>query len=156
MPLNDSYITERVSPIIREYAPNAVILQEKYTGTTLERPEWKKLMKVVKPNDTIIFDEVSRMSRNADEGFEEYQRLFELGVNLVFLRQQHLNTETYRTALNTSIEMTGQEIADIYIQATNQVLMLLAKNQIKIGFEQAEQEIQQLHERTKIQRVMYS
>ena len=72
-----------------------------------------------------------------------------MGVNLVFLRQKHLNSETYKTALNISIEMTGQEIADIYIQATNQVLMLLAKNQIKIGFEQAEQEIKQLHERTK-------
>lgn len=140
---------ERQIRAIKEYDSNALIIQEKFTGATLDRPEWKKLMKVIKTNDTIIFDEVSRMSRNADEGFEEYQRLFEMGVNLIFLRQPHINTTTYRTALNNSVEMTGEEIADIYLEATNRVLMLLAKNQIKLAFEQSELELQQLHERTK-------
>lgn len=140
---------ERQIRNIKEYDPNALIIQEKYTGTTQDRPEWKKLMKVIKPSDTIIFDEVSRMSRNADEGFEEYERLFNAKVNLVFLRQPHINTVTYRTALSNSIEMTGIEVADIYLEATNRVLMLLAKNQIKLAFEQSELEIQQLHTRTK-------
>lgn len=140
---------ERQIRSIKEYDPNALILKEKYTGTTLERPEWKKLMKVIKPTDTIVFDEVSRMSRNADEGFEEYERLFNMNINLVFLSQPHINTTIYRAALNNSVEMTGFEVADIYLEATNRVLMLLAKNQIKLAFEQSETEIQQLHARTK-------
>ncbi|MBD5128653.1 MAG: recombinase family protein [Ruminococcaceae bacterium] len=140
---------ERQIRNIKEYDRDALIIQEKFTGTTLDRPEWRKLMKNIKPTNTIVFDEVSRMSRDADEGFEEYERLFNLGVNLVFLRQQHINTATYRTALNKSIEMTGNEVADIYLEATNRVLMLLAKNQIKLAFEQSELEIQQLHTRTK-------
>lgn len=140
---------ERQLRNIKEYDCNSVIIQEKYSGTTLDRPEWKKLMKVIKPNDTIVFDEVSRMSRDSDEGFEEYERLFNMKVELVFLRQPHINTVTYRTALNTSIQMTGNEVADIYLEATNQVLMLLAKNQIKLAFEQSELEVQQLHTRTK-------
>lgn len=108
----------------------------------MERPEWQKLMKVIKPSDTIIFDEVSRMSRNADEGFKEYERLFNLGVNLVFLRQHHIDTSVYKNALNVSIEKTGHKITDLYVQATNDALMLLAKEQIQLGFQQAEIELQ--------------
>ena len=49
--------------------PTAIIIQEVFTGTkTTGRKEWEKLLKQVKPGDTIIFDSVSRMSRNADEG----------------------------------------------------------------------------------------
>jgi len=106
-------------------------------------------MKVIKPNDTIVFDEVSRMSRDADEGFAEYERLYNINVNLVFLRQPHINSDVYRTALSNTIEMTGIEIADIFLTATNKLLLLLANNQIKLAFEQSELEIKQLHTRTK-------
>ena len=44
------------------------IYREVYTGTTFDRPEWKKLRKRLSAGDTVIFDSVSRMSRNADEG----------------------------------------------------------------------------------------
>lgn len=140
---------ERQIRSIKEYDRDALMIQEKYSGTTLDRPEWNKLMKVIKSADVIVFDEVSRMSRNADEGFEEYERLFNMNVDLVFLSRPHISTMTYRTALNNSIEMTGVKIADIYLEATNRVLMLLAKDQIKLAFAQSETEIQQLHTRTK-------
>lgn len=133
---------------ILQYDPEADIFQEKYSGVTLARPKWKELMKKIKPNDTIIFDEVSRMSRDAAEGFAEYERLFNMGVNLVFLRQPHVNSDVYRTARNNTIEMTGEELADIILEATNKLLFTLAKNQIKLAFEQSELEIKQLHKRT--------
>ena len=55
---------------------DAVVLKEAYTGTTTDRPEWNKLYKKIKAGDTIVFDSVSRMSRNADEGIELYMDLF--------------------------------------------------------------------------------
>lgn len=134
---------------ILQYAPDAKIFQEKYSGVTLARPEWKKLMKAIEPNDTIVFDEVSRMSRNAEEGFKEYERLFKMNVNLIFIRQPHVNSDVYRTALSNTIEMTGIKYADIFLNATNTFLLLLAENQIKLAFEQSELEIKQLHTRTK-------
>lgn len=89
------------------------------------------------------------MSRNAEEGFEEYERLFNLGVNLIFLKEKYISTETYNQAISNSIELTGNEIADEYIKATNKVLMILAKQQIKIAFEQSEKEVTDLQQRTK-------
>lgn len=38
------------------------IYTEKFTGTKIERPEFEKLLKRIRPGDTIIFDSVSRMS----------------------------------------------------------------------------------------------
>ncbi len=88
------------------------------------------------------------MSRNADDGEQEYMELFEKGVNLVFLKEPHINTDTYRQALQSSITSVGNDIADIYINATNEVLKLLAKRQIQLAFEQAQKEVDDLHERT--------
>lgn len=139
---------ERQLRNIFEYESKARIYKEAYTGTTQARPEWIKLRKKLKPGDTVIFDSVSRLSRNAAEGFMEYKELFELGVNLVFLKEAFINTDTYRKALSQELQLTGNEIADEYIRATNRVLLLLAEKQIQIAFEQAEKEVSDLHERT--------
>ncbi len=133
---------------IKEFESNTIIVSEAYTGTKQDRPEWVKLLKKIKENDTIILDSVSRMSRNADEGFNEYEQLYNMGVNLIFLKERHIDTFTYRNALKQQISTTGNEIADTYIEATNKVLMILAKQQIKLAFEQAEKEVEDLHKRT--------
>ena len=146
-------IERQVRNILEKY-PNAYIVKEYYTGTKLEgRKEWIKLYNLVKKEAEkgktvmIVFDSVSRMSRNADEGFKVYQELFELGVTLEFLKEPHINTDTYRKALTVDIKMTGTN-ADILLKAVKEYLMELAKEQIKIGFNQAEKEVQDLHVRT--------
>ena len=146
-------IERQVRNILETY-PNAYIVKEYYTGTKLEgRKEWIKLYNLVKKEAEkgktvmIVFDSVSRMSRNADEGFKVYQELFELGVTLEFLKEPHINTDTYRKALTVDIKMTGTN-ADILLKAVKEYLMELAKEQIKIAFNQAEKEVQDLHVRT--------
>lgn len=141
-------IERQIRNIESEY-PKAVIRQEAFTGTTTDRPEWNKLYKHVKKGDTIVFDSVSRMSRNAEEGIKTYFELMERGVTLVFLKEAYINTETYKESCSKSLEFTGNEIADCYIEATNKVLKILAEKQIMIAFEQAEKEVTDLHERTK-------
>ena len=133
---------------IEEYNDTAIIFKEAYTGTTQERPQWKRLLSKVKSGDTIIFDSVSRMSRNAEEGFTEYQRLYNIGVGLVFLKERHIDTSTFKSALNQQLDLTGNEIADEYLRATNNVLMILAKQQIRLAFEQAQKEVDDIHNRT--------
>ncbi len=130
--------------------PNAVIVKEVYTGTKKTgRKGLERILLKVQEGDTIIFDSVSRMSRNADEGIELYMSMYDKGVNLVFLKEPHINTETYRLAIAKSIQTIGNDIADIYIRATNEVLMLLAKEQIRQTFEQSEKEVADLHQRTR-------
>ena len=134
---------------IENIYPKAIIIKEAYTGTKIEgRTEFNKLLNRVKEGDTIVFDSVSRMSRNAEEGFELYKELFNKGVNLVFLKEQYINTDTYKETLNTNINMTGTEV-DFVLEGINKYLLALAEKQIKIAFEQAEKEVMDLRQRTK-------
>ena len=64
-------IDRQIRNIKAEY-PTAHIVQEAYTGTSIFRPEWLKLYRVLKSGDMVVFDSVSRMSRNAEEGFTLY------------------------------------------------------------------------------------
>ncbi len=69
---------ERQLRNIKAAYPAAVILQEAYTGTKVEgRREFEKLLRTVKRGDTIVFDSVSRMSRNAEAGFALYRSFLE-------------------------------------------------------------------------------
>lgn len=139
---------ERQERNIKAEYGNAVIFKEAYTGTKIDRPIFNKLLNIVKQGDTIVFDSVSRMSRNSEEGFILYQELFNKGVELVFLKEKHINTETYKKALTNNIEMTGTNV-DFILEGVNKYLLSLAKEQIKIAFDQAEKEVEDLHQRTK-------
>lgn len=137
-----------------EVFPEAHVIKEIYTGTKTDgRKEWNKLYKLVTKEVsedkeiTIVFDSVSRMSRNADEGFKLYEELYNMGINLVFLKEPHINTETYKRALSNQVQMTGTN-ADILLKAINEYLLTLAKEQIKIAFDQSEKEVLDLHKRT--------
>ena len=133
---------------IKAIAPAAVILQEAYTGTTIDRKEWNRLVRTVKSGDRIIFDSVSRMSRNADEGYTAYEALYNKGIDLVFLKEPHINTSTFKGVLERSIPLTGTNV-DYILEGINKYLLALAKEQIRLAFEQAEKEVSDLHQRTK-------
>ena len=89
---------------ITELYPNATIIREFYTGTTQNRPQWDKLISTIKKEDTIVFDSVSRMSRNAEEGFNDYKMLYEKGVHLIFLNEPLINTSVIFGIISTRIE----------------------------------------------------
>lgn len=131
--------TENISKAYPEIVGSAYYC-DKWTGSTQDRPQWQKLLRKVQSGDTIVFDSVSRMSRDAESGAALYEQLYSAGVTLVFLNEPQCNTEIYRKSAEESIPTTGNEIADIYIEATNKVLMILARRQIAIAFEQAEKE----------------
>ncbi len=134
---------------IKKIHSDATIIQEVFTGTkNIERKEWQKLIKIVRKDDTIIFDSVSRMSRDAEDGFAAYEDLYNKGVNLVFLKEPHINTETFKTALEKSdLQMTGTAV-DFILEGVTKYLMALAKEQIKLAFEQSAKEVEDLHQRT--------
>ena len=147
---------ERQIRNIKDKYPEAIIVTDEFTGTKLDRPGWNKIYKTVKAGDTIVFDQVSRMSRDAEEGFLVYKELFEKGVNLIFLKEPHVNTSVYREAGEKQIDVnlqSGSEPIDRFgngmIKLVNELLLDLAKEQIRLAFEQAQKEVDDLHQRTR-------
>ena len=139
---------ERQIRNIKAQYQDSVIVQEVFTRTRMDRRQWQLLMKRVKAGDTIIFDSVSRMSGNAEDGFAAYEDLFNRGVNLVFLKEPHINTDTYKKALENNVQLTGSNV-DYILEGVNRYLMELAKEQIRLAFEQSEKEVEDLHQRTR-------
>ena len=83
-------IDRQVRNILASY-PDADIRKEVFTGTHYKgRDELQKILNRIHSGDTIVFDSVSRMSRNADEGIKLYFDLFNRGVNLVFLKENYI------------------------------------------------------------------
>ena len=146
---------ERQVRNILEVYPKAKIIKETFTGTKLQgRKELDKILKVIKAGDMIVFDSASRMSRNAEEGCQLYEELFKKGVELVFLKEPHINSEVYRLALENRINITIEtgstatdNLMNTMIEGLNIFTMDLAKEQIKIVFQQAQKEVDDLHQR---------
>lgn len=133
---------------IKQHYPDALIIQEAYTGTTMDRPQWNRLIKRVRDGDSIIFDSVSRMARTADEGVECYFELFDKGISLVFIKEPHINTAVYSESMTDKIALTGTDEDEIF-KGLNNYFRKLAEKQIRIAFEQAEKEVKDLRVRTR-------
>jgi DNA invertase Pin-like site-specific DNA recombinase len=63
------------------------IFQEKFTGTTTERPEFQKLLRVLKTGDTLllIVTKLDRFARNTREALAIIQELFKENVKVNIL-----------------------------------------------------------------------
>lgn len=138
--------------------PDAVIVTETFTGTKFYgRKELEnKILKKLLPGDTIIFDAVDRMSRDAEEGFQLYEELFAKDITLEFIKNPEINTDVYKQARSQCLSIafnSGDAALDELMKgitdAINKYIMELAKKQIRIAFEKAEHEVNALHERTK-------
>lgn len=140
---------ERQIRNIKKIYADSTMVEEVFTGTKVEgRTKWTNLLKNIKKGDVIVFDSVSRMSRNAEDGYKLYEELFNKGIELEFIKEPHINTSTYKNALTGGIELTGTTV-DLILEGVNKYLLVLAKEQIKLAFEQAEKEVQDLRQRTK-------
>lgn len=90
----------------------------------------------------------SRMSRSSEEGIETYFNLYERGIQLIFLKEHYIDTTVYEENLKDKIELHGTDEDEI-IKGLNNYFRKVAARQIRIAFEQAEKEVQDLHQRTK-------
>ena len=133
--------------ILKAY-PTAILYEETHSG-------WDynvcvilyKLLKIVKDGDTIVFDSVSRFTRDNVTGLQEYKRLFKMDVNLVFLNEPYINTDNYRKALEVALPRTGTFI-DPIIAGVEEALLQLAEQQVEEAFNQANKEMLDIRKRT--------
>lgn len=145
---------ERQIDNIKSAYPDAVIITESYTGTKMDRPNWNKLVKQLHEGDVVVFDELSRMSRNAEEGFAAYRELYDKGINLIFLKESTLNTDNFRDAMERQYAEinTGSAETDFLangmLKLFEQYNMMVVEKQIRTAFETSQHEVEFLHKRT--------
>ena len=56
------------------------IITEAYSGKTMERPEFQKLLSRLQSGDTLVVTKLDRFARTAIEGVQTVRMLFERGI----------------------------------------------------------------------------
>ena len=98
------------------------IFQEDESGKDFEhRKEWQRLEKLLQPGDTIIFKDISRFTRESENGYKKYMELMEKGINLVFIDNKTISTEYIKQLLNVAEQQNL--IAKISLENTIKLLL---------------------------------
>lgn len=70
--------------IINKY-PSALIIEEQYTGTKLDRPIFNELLNKLQANDILVVSKLDRFARNTVEGIKVVEKLFKKKVAIHIL-----------------------------------------------------------------------
>ena len=70
--------------ILSKY-PDAIIYEEQYTGTKLDRPVFTKLISRLRENDILVVSRLDRFARNTVEGLKVVEELFKRKISIHIL-----------------------------------------------------------------------
>lgn len=94
------------------------IYTDKLSGKDMDRPEWKKLMRRLKPGDVLFVPSIDRMGRNYDNVCAAWAKITAKGADIVVLDMPLLDTR------ESSGGVTGKLISDIVIRLLAYVAQL--------------------------------
>lgn len=79
--------------------------REDTSGKSFEaRKQWQALESIVQNSDIIIFKDISRFTREAENGYQKYMELMQKGVELVFIDNLAVSTPYIKNLINISKE----------------------------------------------------
>ena len=92
-----------------------LVFMDKQSGKDFDRPGYRRLLKKLKPGDTLIIKSIDRLGRNYDEILDQWRLITkEKQVAVVVLDMPLLDTRQGR-------DLTGTLIADIVLQLLSYV-----------------------------------
>lgn len=131
---NDKQSFQRQEKALNTYAKNNNIeylleFKDDMTGKTFDRPNWKKLESILKTGDTIVFKEISRFTRQAEEGYRKYMELMQKGINLLFLDNPTVSTDYIKQL--TSIADSQQLVTKTALEGTIKLLLIVELDRVQ-------------------------
>ena len=101
---------------MREFGvPDSNMVTDKQSGKDFARPGYRRLLRKLKPGDTLVLKSIDRLGRNYDEILEQWRLLTkEKHVEIVVLDMPLLDTRQGR-------DLMGTLIADIVLQLLSYV-----------------------------------
>lgn len=104
--------------------PERRIYRDDASGKSFERPSWKELIQDIQTGDTIVFKDICRFTREYENGFKEYMKLLDKGINLVFLDNPTISTEYIKSMMGVA-ERQQNRIAKKSLKDTIELLILV-------------------------------
>ncbi len=125
----------RQSSALKKFAEECGIeyvaeFQEDVSGKNFtERKEWQRLEKLLQPGDTIVFKDISRFTREAENGYIKYMELLEKGIELIFLDNPTVSTEYIKQLLN--IAKAQNLVAKTSLESTVKLLLIVELDRVE-------------------------
>lgn len=108
---------------------NRTIYKDDISGSTFCREDWNALEKILKDGDTIVFKEISRFTREAENGYAKYMELMNDNINLVFLDNPTVSTDYIKQL--TSIANTQQLVTKTALESTIKLLLIVELDRVQ-------------------------
>jgi DNA invertase Pin-like site-specific DNA recombinase len=93
------------------------------------RKEWLKLERLLQSGDTVVFKDISRFTREAENGYNKYMELMNKGINLVFLDNQTVSTDYIKQLLNVAEQQNL--VAKISLENTIKLLLYVELDRVE-------------------------
>ena len=88
-----------------------------------DRKQWQKLESIVQAGDTIVFKDICRFTRQAEQGYEKYMELLNKGVELIFIDNQTVSTPYIKQLLNVAKKQNL--VAKTSLESTVKLLLIV-------------------------------
>ena len=105
------------------------IYKDDITGSTFDRAEWNELEGNLKAGDTVVFKEISRFTRQAEEGYIKYMELMQNGINLVFIDNPTVSTEYIKNL--TKVALDHDLVAKTALESTIKLLLIVELDRVQ-------------------------
>ena len=125
----------RQEAALKKYAKDNEIefiadFKEDESGKSFDhRKEWGKLEKLVQSGDTIVFKDISRFTREAENGYEKYMELLNRGVELIFIDNQTISTPYIKQLLNVAQQQNL--VAKTSLESTVKLLLIVELDRVE-------------------------
>lgn len=109
---------------LEEYhLPPGNLFMDKQSGKDFERPNWKRLMKRIRPGDLLIVKSIDRLGRDYDEILEQWRVITkDKDADILILDMPLLDTRT------KGRDLTGTFISDLVLQILSYVAQTEREN----------------------------
>ncbi len=94
----DKYATDHNIEYIVEFT------EEKSAKNFSDRPQFLKLDKILQSGDTVVFKDLTRFTREAENGYKKYLEWLNRGVNMIFIDNPTVSTDYIRQMMQTASE----------------------------------------------------
>ena len=110
------------------------IYKDAFTGTTLDRPQFSKLMKILQPGDTLIVCKLDRFARSVAQASELLTQLIDSGVKVNVLNLGILSNDSLSTVTRNILLCFAQFERDLIVQRTQEGLAIArTKDGFRVG-----------------------
>ncbi len=130
----DKQSFNRQEKSLQAYASNNEIeyllfFKDDCSGSTFKRNEWIKLEKLLQEGDTVVFKEISRFTRQAEEGYKKYMEFMNKGINLIFIDNPTISTDYIKNL--TKVAKEQDLVAKTALESTIKLLLIVELDRVQ-------------------------